>query len=698
MSLGTKDSRGKNGFSIHEGSDILANEAGDGCWDAHRFSAIFERSAFHRKTRLYPPICANALTVKWFIGNLDLIRNASMRNSAALVLPSVLIVLVFAVSLAYAQPRETLSLDGQWRFATDGDNRGEAEKWYEPAAELPAMPLPGYASTASGTIRVPGIWDNQGYGVETDKMRHNFVGKGWYKKEVTIPKEWRGRRVFLIITGVSRYSKTWINGGFLGEHVGYLSAQEYDVTQLVAAGQMATLAIQVDSKQRWAVDSLFGASSLADYMDVEWGGIWGHVRLEARSATWLSDLFVQPDVPNAACNATAILNGQTNQADTAKLEVFDADNRCVAENASQINGQHVAGHTITVRAIIPNTKLWTPDNPTLYKAKLSLLKSGQIVDTIESRFGMRQFTIDGPSILLNGKRLMLRGYGDDHIYPEQMSMPSDKSLHVRRLQLIKSYGFNHVRHHSTIMPPEYYEACDEIGMIVTGEFPIAYHVVLPGVGTKWQQLVPAGTSPTAALETYRREWTAVIRQFRNHPSILCWVMGNELGQYDALPKPRTLFAEIARQYDPQRFFIDSDGVSPNVFFGKVSNDPMSDRDTLDFITLQFDDPGANPIDTPAKFHFSRPQKPVLSHEAGNYITFSRPDLVDQFQHNFKPFWLTAGKAKLETLGLLEEANLWAEKSERLYNASSQIQSGRPPQESVFDRLSLVAFSRLLDQF
>jgi hypothetical protein len=217
-----------------------------------------------------------------------------------------------------------------------------------------------------------------------------------------------------------------------------------------------------------------------------------------------------------------------------------------------------------------------------------------------------------------------------------------------------------------MMPPEYYDACDEIGMISTGEFPIIYHIVLPGVGSKWQQLVPQGTTPDAAHDTYRREWTAVIRQFRNHPSIMCWVMGNELGQYDGLPKPRALFADIARKNDPQRFFIDSDGVAGNVLAGTVLKDPMSDRDTLDLYTIQYDDPGANPIDNPNKVHSPRPGKPILSHEAGNYVTFSRPDLVDQFQHNFKPFWLTDGKAKLNKLGLSQEANAWAEQSERLY--------------------------------
>ena len=570
---------------------------------------------------------------------------------------------ILFVSVSLAQSRETMSLDGVWNFATDPDSRGETEKWYEPTAKLPAMPLPGYAPEAKGTIRVPGIWDNQGYGVETDKVRHNFVGKGWYKRQVEIPRSWAGRRAFLLITGVSRYAKVWIDDHFLGEHIGYLSVQQYDVTQYAVPGKTATITIQVDSKQRWEVDAMYGCSSLADFMDIEWGGIWGHVRLEARSNAWLSDLFVQPDVAKSSCITSAILNGKTDLADAAKLEIFDQSGRCVAEALLKINPKAAVGEPIAVKAAIPDAELWTPDSPTLYTARLSLISGKQALDAVESRFGMRQFTIDGHHFLLNGKRIMLRGCGDDHIYPEQMSMPSDKALHLSRLRTIKSYGFNHVRHHSTMMPPEYYEACDEVGMIVNAEFPICYSHLVPGTGAWWKQRAPKDTDPGPANETFKQQWAAAIKRHRNHPSILCWVMGNEL--WDGIPL-RYDFQRIARELDPGRFFIDSDGVWGDDFAVPGSNILVSkkDRDTLDFYILSFN-VFTNPIDNPTKYETPQPMKPAISHEAGNYVTFSRPDLIDEFKHNIKPFWLTAGKAKLEKLGLLQEANAWAEKSERL---------------------------------
>jgi len=553
--------------------------------------------------------------------------------------------------------RAVLSLDGVWNFATDPVGCGETEKWYLPGVKLPAMPLPGYAPTADGTVRVPGIWDNQGYGTETGKLRHNFVGKGWYKRTVAIPGDWAGRRVFLAVTGISRYSKIWINAHCLGEHIGYLSIQEHEISQLAAPGQRMTITIQVDSKQRWEVDTMFGASSLADYMDVAWGGIWGHVLLEARSDAWLADLFVQPDVPGGSCTASATLRGKAGVFDTARLEVFEKNGQRMADQTVNVDPSTAAGQSVSVKVALPGANLWTPDTPTLYTARFSLLKGAQVIDVVESRFGMRQFAVSGYSLLLNGKRIMLRGYGDDHIYPVQMAMPSDKELHLRQLRLIKSYGFNHVRHHSTVMPPEYYEACDEVGIITTVEFPIVYAPYIPGSGARWKKEVPPGTDPKPALDTYHREWAAVITRNRNHPSVLCWVMGNEL--YADMPI-RYSFRDIAQKLDPTGLYLDSDGVNAGIL-----HDAKRDRPTVAIYDIQFAE-WDDPVVSKTKFTTPKPIKPVLSHEAGNYLTFSRPDLADQFKHNFKPFWLTAGKAKLEKLGLLPEAVQWSDKSERLY--------------------------------
>ena len=557
---------------------------------------------------------------------------------------------------AQAFPRPTLSLDGTWRFATDPEDVGEAQEWYLPSVSLPSMPLPGYAPEANGAIQVPGIWDNQGYGTETDRLRHNMPGKGWYRRTVRIPASWRGQRIFLCVGGVHRYAKTWVEGHYLGEHIGFLSTFEYDLTDIAEAGSTVTIVIQVDSRQRWEVDAMYGAGNLADYMMIEWGGIWGHVQLEARDEAWLSELFVRPNVTASRCGVSATLNGQPGYADHFRLEVLDRDGHSVATRDTPLPEAVVAGQTVETSVRIPEAKLWSPDQPYVYQARLSLLRGDEVIDTVGSGFGMREIAIDGARILLNGKRLMLRGYGDDHIYPKEMAFSLNKEMYLERLRVIKSYGFNHVRHHSTIMPDEYYEACDEVGIMPTAEFPIVYSAFLPGTGSIWQQHVPEGTGPEPAVATYKREWAAAITRHRNHPSLLCWVMGNEL--WEGIPL-RHEFQRIVRELDPTRPFADSDGLGTGLL------QKENDRDTLDLYFVMFN-VWSNPIDLPEKFHSPEPLKPVISHETGNYVTFTRPDTIGAFKHNVKPYWLTPAVERLEELGYLDEADLWAEKSEYLY--------------------------------
>jgi len=561
-----------------------------------------------------------------------------MRRARVLAMAAWLAAAGCTAARARADGRDVLDLDGTWQFATDPADVGEKDKWFAPGASWPHMPRQGYAPGADGRIVVPGIWDAQGYGTETDKLRHNFVGKGWYRKQVRIPPTWRGRRVFLRIGGVHRAAKVWIEGHVLGQHVGYLSAFEFDVTGHVQPGQVATVIVQVDSKRRWDVDALIGCADLIDYVHVDWGGIWGHVSLEARGERWLEGLFLQPRLGPARCEASATVRGDAAGADAVRLEVFDQTGGLHGRADAPITRAAGTSGRVRLAAAVRDGRPWTPDSPVLYTARLSLLKAGRVVDAVSDRFGMRTTEVRGASLLLNGRKLFLRGYGDDHIFPKHMALPTDKELYLRRLRRIKSYGFNHVRHHSTILPDEYYDACDEAGMLVSAEFPIAYQ-------NYYRQAGPE------ALETYRREWAAAIQRHRNHPSILDWCMGNELRNGVPLTSE---FARIVRRLDPQRLFVDTDGT----FLG-------ANRDTLDLLFVQFD-VGRIPLDKPGKFRFDAPAKPVVSHETGNYVTFPRLDAIEQFRHNIKPFWLVPCRQRLRQLGLLGENERWARNSERLY--------------------------------
>jgi len=533
--------------------------------------------------------------------------------------------LLSLAAAAFAAGRPTMSLNGPWQFRLDPADAGEKEQWFDAKAPFDA------------TIQVPGAWDAQGFGAETPKLKHNFVGKGWYRRQVNIPADWKGKHLFLTVGGVHRYTKVWVNGSCLGEHIGYLSPIEHQINEFARPGQAATIAICVDSKQRWDVDTLAGCFDIIDEMFTAWGGIWGHVAIEARGEAWLEDLFVQPQLSPPACVVSAKINGKADGA-TLKMDIMDANGRVVAQANSGIR------EPIGLRAEIPGARLWSPNHPDLYTARLALVRGDEVLDSVETRFGLRVIEIKGPYILLNGNRVFLHGYGDDGVYPETMAAPSDKAVYLKRLKLIKSYGFNYVRHHSHFLPPEYYDAADEVGMLISPELPIAYlHYYQKAKGP--------------ALELYKTEWAAVIRRFRNHPSILDWCMGNEM--WDGVPLAPELY-RIAKELDPTRPVIDSNGLSGGGWL-----DGRRDRPTLDFFVYMFD-LRHTPLERPDRHRFGEPKKPVISHEMGNFITFPRLDQIEAFQHNFKPFWLTPAREKMQKLGLLGEAELWARNSERLY--------------------------------
>ena len=91
--------------------------------------------------------------------------------------------------------RAVASLDGTWQFRLDPDGAGKDAKWF--SADVPF----------NDAIQVPGAWQAQGYGTETDKLRHAYDGKAWYRREVAIPREWGSKRLFLCIGGVHRYAE-----------------------------------------------------------------------------------------------------------------------------------------------------------------------------------------------------------------------------------------------------------------------------------------------------------------------------------------------------------------------------------------------------------------------------------------------------------------------------------------------------------
>src|SRR5579884_1611289 len=127
-------------------------------------------------------------------------------------------IFLFLMLAVNAAARPTLSLDGTWRFH------------FSPCESDADRQLVDSPAEYKQSIQVPGSWDAQGIGEATSKMRHNAVGIGWYRKTFSIPADWRGKQIWLVIGGVHRNAKVWVNGHFIGEHVGYPVGFKFNIT------------------------------------------------------------------------------------------------------------------------------------------------------------------------------------------------------------------------------------------------------------------------------------------------------------------------------------------------------------------------------------------------------------------------------------------------------------------------------------
>ncbi len=609
-------------------------------------------------------------------------------------------VLIFAliVSVSVSAQRQRISLDGEWDFSL-----------------INAVGEVGQ----SGKIKVPAAWDAQGYGESTDKVHHNYVGVGRYTREIEIPEEWDDddASIRLVLEGVSRYADVWINGKKVGVAEGLTGSHRLNVKRFFKFGEKNIIRIDVDSRQRKSFDAMLGAAQLNDYMEIAWGGLYGHVYLEKVPNVCLEDVYIRTRIEPATIVAEARLRNIWNiyhkGSGSGDFNIFKVSSKRGAKVKEPLvlklcvfnsSGETVASvkqividarkNTQSIEAKIDNAKLWSPETPYLYSLRLSLLDGdGKELDSFKWRVGIKELktVLDGwgnrykdrTKIFLNGKPIYLRGYGDDHIYLKEFAMPVDKQMYIDRLKKIKALGFNHVRHHSTIMPPEYFEACDEVGMLPNAEFTIGYPWQMPNT-KHWRKFAPAGSADNS-LRFYERRFRQVVKDYRNYTCIFSWIGGNEIYMgddiFDRKNPLMNNFMKIVRNLDPDRFFTDTDGE-----WEEYMLDVKNDRESADMYYVLFDEWAdfstiiSNKYDTNKSVKNTRktsnyvkdairvdnvPQKPVISHETANFTTFTRPDVVPLFEgSNFKPFWLSDSVKKLEKLGLLEKAKDWALASEK----------------------------------
>ncbi len=395
----------------------------------------------------------------------------------------------------------------------------------------------------SKTINVPGSWEVQGIGdpgnsINWDPkwdsgnwtLKHIFMGLGAYHKTITIPASWKGSQVWLKVGGVKSLANIWVNHKRAALVYNYCGTEKFNITDLVTPGESTDIIALVrnDTPSRKGLFSI----------NHRFGGFYRDVELEATGPTYINDAYVRGlfDKRAAEIHAKIDCAEGTSVKGTLLVTIKTSDGKTVAQTTKKLEsvGEVVLNLPIT------DCQFWTPEDPFLYHAEFIMLDdTGNAVQGDVERFGVRKLEVVGRQFFLNGKPYFLRGCGDHNYDMDNIIEPPNRTKFIEHLKLYKSAGFNATRHHTHCPLPEYYEAADEVGLLLQPELPY-YHDV-----------------PTEAFEfDPMRDLQELVMNYRRYTSFAIISTGNEgfLGH----PLDAEMY-EWVKKNDPDRIMQHQDG-------------------------------------------------------------------------------------------------------------------------------------------
>jgi beta-galactosidase len=444
--------------------------------------------------------------------------------------PSLLLILGLAALTVSASPataqRQRLSMDPGWRF-TLGDPAG-AERPAFDDQQWRRLDLP-HDWSVEGTLRQ----DAPGGG----RVGYLPTGIGWYRKAFRLPAGARGRVAWLEFDGVYRYSDVWINGFHLGRRPYGYSSFVYDVTDHLVAG-INVVAVRVDNSaqpnSRWYSGSGIYRHVWLTLLDPVHVAHWGTYVTTPRADSSGADVVIRTRVENGSAAA---------HGGVLRSVVRDGAGREVARMDTSFSVP--AGQTVEIeqRLRVDAPRLWSMEAPNLYALRSEVLDGQRAADALTTPFGIRTIAWDRDrGFLLNGRPVKLKGVNLHHD-GGAVGAAVPERVWERRLGVLKAMGANAIRTSHNPPAPEFLDLCDRLGFLVMAE-----------AFDEWTYgKVPEGYHKDFA-EWSERDVTDFVHRDRNHPSIVLWSAGNEIGEQDTpegVPVLRRL-VEIFHREDPTR--------------------------------------------------------------------------------------------------------------------------------------------------
>jgi beta-galactosidase len=480
------------------------------------------------------------------------------------------IITMFLTLTSYASVTDTLSLNGIWKFKTDLYKNGVEKQWYKSLVSKDSW----------DNMEVPGNWD-------LHNEYADYAGDAWYSYTFNAGNNWKDQNVRLVFQSVFNDSEVWLNGNKVGENqLGFLQFY-FDVSKYILIGQKNEVVVKVNN--------VFKKGAIWNWGGIRrpvWLEITGPVRANRLAITSTPDLQKQ----NASIQIKAeIANYSVKSADLSfGVEIFYKNKSIYnsgIKKASIIKGNDsiILAHDINLPK--NNTHLWHFDYPELYTAKVSVYDGKELEHVIQDRFGIRKIEVDGLKLKLNGEEIRPVGF---NLVPEDRvtgnTLPFDKIK--KMVDMMKEAGANMARLSHMSLPKEFLDYLDEKGIMTFEEV------------TLWGKDVlvdPNNPLPKIWLEK-------LIKQEYNHPSIIGWSVGNEIGTLNKNPLADEYIKgaiENAKRLDPNRLAV------------YVSNSVQSqDNDPSVYSDLIMQNTYGGWLNAAEKAHAKFPNKPIFMSEFG----------------------------------------------------------------------------------
>jgi beta-galactosidase len=338
-------------------------------------------------------------------------------------------------------------------------------------------------------------------------------GVGWYRKTFTLPASSQGQKVFIQFDGAYMDSTVWMNGTQIcARPYGFIS-YECDFTSAAKFGASNVLAVRLNNQlpsSRWYSGS----------------GIQRNVWLKTVNPVRVAYTGTRVTTPNVASASATVNVTTTVQNDSASAQsvtlssvVRDASGTQVAQGSAPA-ASVAAGMTsdVSQTLTVSNPKLWSLTSPTMYSVVTTVSVNGAVVDTYATPFGIRTFTFDANSgFSLNGQSMKLNGTCNHNDYGALGSIVNARAMQ-KRLEMLKSMGVNALRTSHNPPPPEFLTMADAMGFLVMDE---AFDT--------WDQAKVRYDYARFFSQWSTIDISAMVARDRNHPSVIIWSIGNEIG-------------------------------------------------------------------------------------------------------------------------------------------------------------------------